>query len=197
MDGSGGAFAGDVRTSKGVRRPGKGGAALAALARGLLPLAAALTALAAPALAADHPPSTPSGLPVPRYVSLKFNEVNARAGPGDDHRLLWTYHVKGLPVQVVAETDQWRRICDPQLGLAWVHSRTVDGRRTVLQALSGPLPLRVAPKPTARVRAYMASRSIGSLDRCKDGWCRISVAGVEGWAPADMLWGTAEAPQCR
>ena len=60
--------------------------------------AAALT-LAGAALAADRP--TPSGLPVPRYVSLKFDTVNARAGPGDDHRLLWVYHARGLPVQVV------------------------------------------------------------------------------------------------
>ena len=35
---------------------------------------------------------TPSGLPVPRYVTLKFDAVNARAGPSDDHKLLWVYH---------------------------------------------------------------------------------------------------------
>jgi SH3-like domain-containing protein len=152
-------------------------------------------ALAAPAAAAER--TTPSGLPVPRYVSLKFAEVNARAGPGDDHRLLWTYHVKGLPVQVVAETDQWRRICDPQLGLAWVHGRTVDGRRNVLQVEANALPLRAAPRPDGKIKAFMASRSIGSLDKCKDGWCRISVAGIDGWAPAGALWGTADAAQCK
>ena len=59
----------------------------------------------------DHP--TPSGLPVPRYVSLKFDSVNARAGPSDDHRLLWVFHARGLPVQVIAETEDWRRVCDP------------------------------------------------------------------------------------
>ena len=90
--------------------------------------------------------TTPSGLPVPRYVSLKFAEVNARAGPGDDSRLLWVYRAKGLPVQVVAETDEWRRICDPEGGLAWVHKRTTDGRRTVMRLAAGPLPLHSAAK---------------------------------------------------
>src|SRR6201991_3487678 len=92
---------------------------------------AALVLLAAasvygPAQAAPPAPErqTPSGMPVPRYVSLKFDKVNARAGPGDDHRLLWVYKVKGLPVQVVAETAEWRRICDPDGKLAWVHRRT-------------------------------------------------------------------------
>lgn len=165
-------------------------------------LAACLAAMAAlagaaSALAADAERSTPSGLPVPRYVSLKFDEVNARAGPGDDHRLLWIYRVRGLPVQVVAETSEWRRICDPEHGLAWVHRRTTDGRRLVLQARSSALPLRAAPKTDGRVKAYMAPRSLGSLDRCKGGWCRIKVDRIDGWAPAAALWGTAEAPQCR
>jgi SH3-like domain-containing protein len=70
---------------------------------------------------------------VPRYVSLKYGEVNARVGPDEAHRLLWIYKAKGLPVQVVAETREWRRICDPEGNLAWVHKRTTDGRRTAMR----------------------------------------------------------------
>ena len=124
-----GAHAGVDRTSSLKGRAIKGGGAKRAALAALLVLAAA-----APALAANAERSTPSGLPVPRYVTLKFGEVNARAGPGDDHRLLWIYRVRGLPVQVVAETTEWRRICDPEQGLAWVHRRTTDGRRMVMQA---------------------------------------------------------------
>ena len=70
-----------------------------------LMMASALSGVAASAARAqDAERQTPSGLPVPRYVSLKYNDANARSGPGDDHRLLWIYHVRGLPVQVVAET---------------------------------------------------------------------------------------------
>ncbi|MEO8113685.1 MAG: SH3 domain-containing protein [Phenylobacterium sp.] len=141
--------------------------------------------------------STPSGLPVPRYVSLKFDRVNARAGPGDDHRLLWVYRVRGLPVQVVAETSEWRRICDPQGGLAWVHKRTTDGRRMVMNLEARPAPLRGKPKADAPTKAYLTPRSLAALDRCGKGWCRVSVEGVSGWAREGELWGTAEAAQCR
>ncbi len=188
-----GAHAGVERTSSGKGAVFKGGGSKRAGFSGLLVAAA----LALPVAAAEPPErSTPSGLPVPRYVTLKFDEVNARAGPGDDHRLLWIYRVRGLPVQVVAETAEWRRICDPDHGLAWVHRRTTDGRRMVMQAQSAVLPLRAGPKPDSRVRAYMAPRSLGSLDHCKGGWCRIKVDRIEGWAPASALWGTAEPPQC-
>jgi SH3-like domain-containing protein len=148
------------------------------------------------AWAAEVECSTPSGLPVPRYVSIKVDPARARAGPSEDHRVLWVYHARGMPVQVVAETAQWRRICDPEGGLAWVHSRVIDGRRTVMQTQVQPIPLRAAPQAQARVRAYMAPRSIGGLDRCKDGWCKVKVGRIEGWTPEATVWGAKPAAQC-
>jgi SH3-like domain-containing protein len=139
---------------------------------------------------------TPSGLPVPRYVSLKFDPVNARAGPSDDHRLLWVYHARGLPVQVVAETAEWRRICDPDGGLSWVHKRTTDGRRMVMQQTPAPLPLRAQPRADGKVVAYMAPKAVAAFDRCQKDWCRVHVGQADGWAEASAFWGVAETPQC-
>ena len=140
---------------------------------------------------------TPSGLPVPRYVSLKFDKVNARSGPGDDHKLLWVYQVRGLPVQVVAETSEWRRICDPEGGRVWVHRRTTDGRRTVMNTRKGPVALSHKPKPDAQAVAFLNPRALATLVRCDQGWCRVRVDGVTGWTREGELWGPAEAPQCR
>jgi SH3-like domain-containing protein len=145
--------------------------------------------------AKDHP--TPSGLPVPRYVSLKFDSVNARSGPSDDHRLLWVFHAKGLPVQVIAETEDWRRICDPDGQVSWVHRRTTDGRRMVMRTQPGRVAMLSGPDPRASVVAYLAPRALAAMDRCKDGWCKIKVGNLGGWTPAGALWGTADAPQCR
>ncbi len=168
--------------------------AAARIALGLAAIAAGLAAAGAWA-AEDRP--TPSGLPVPRYVSLKFSEVNARAGPGDDHRLLWIYKTRGLPVQVVAETAEWRRVCDPSGGVAWVHRRTTDGRRMVMNRAAAPLALHRSAKAKASVKAVLGPRSLAALDRCAKGWCNVRAGGVSGWAPAASVWGTAEAAQCR
>ena len=152
-------------------------------------------ALVAPASAAER--QTPSGFPVPRYVTLKFDRVNARAGPGDDHRLLWVYRVRGLPVQVVAETAEWRRVCDPQGKLAWVHRRTTDGHRSVINLSPRPQPLFRKPKAGAQPAAFLNARAMASLARCEKGWCRVKAPGAAGWVREGALWGTAEAPQCR
>jgi SH3-like domain-containing protein len=139
---------------------------------------------------------TPSGLPVPRYVSLKFDEINARGGPGDDYRLLWVYRARGLPVQIVAETPEWRRVCDPMGGLAWVKATGIDGRRTAMRLSSQPLALTREPRARAPVSAVLAGRALAGLDRCRDGWCRLKASGGSGWAPAAALWGTDERVQC-
>lgn len=160
-------------------------------------LAAAPPGAGVAAEAARAQRRTPSGLPVPRYVSLKFGEVNARGGPGDDYRLLWTYRARGLPLQVIAETTDWRRVCDPEGAVAWVHQRTVDTRRTVMRARPQPLAIHRRPDAASSTVALMAGRALGSLDDCRDGWCRIAVGRVRGWSPAAELWGTEERLQCQ
>src|SRR5579871_4195265 len=84
---------------------------------------------------------TPSGFCVPRWLSLKRGEVFGRKGPGKDYPPAFVYHAKGLPVQVVDETSEWRKICDPDGGETWVASAMVDGRRTAMNTGQAPLAL--------------------------------------------------------
>jgi SH3-like domain-containing protein len=160
----------------------------------LLAAAFALTAPGATAVADAR--VTPSGLPVPRYVTLKFGSVNARSGPGDDYPALWVYQVRGLPVQVIAESSEWRRICDPDRGVAWVHMRTTDGRRNVMRTAATPLAVHASPRADARTLAVLQPRALAALQRCESGWCRIKADGVSGWVQASGLWGVDERPQC-
>jgi SH3-like domain-containing protein len=139
----------------------------------------------------------PSGLPVPRWVSLKFDKVNARAGPGDDHRLLWVYRVRNLPVQVIQETTDWRRVCDPDGGLAWVHKRTTNGERTAMNLNASALPLAAGPNTGAAVRALWTPRSLGALKQCKGGWCQVQVGDARGWVRQGAVWGGKQGAVCR
>ncbi|WP_293386484.1 SH3 domain-containing protein [Phenylobacterium sp.] len=140
---------------------------------------------------------TPSGMPVPRYVSLKFGQVNARAGPGDDHKLLFVYKVRGLPLQVVAETSEWRRVCDPEGTLAWVHKRVTDGRRMTMNTAAQAVPLLKRPKDGFSAAAFLNPHALAALDRCDKGWCKVKADRASGWVREGALWGTADTPQCR
>ena len=153
---------------------------------------------ATPAAVSDQGPNHPgpSGLPVPRYVSLKFDKVNARGGPGDDYPLKWVYRVKGLPLQVVAETDEWRRVCDSDGSMSWVHRRTTDARRTVMRLQAQDLALRARPDDAAPETATLVGHAIADLKDCRGDWCRIAVQRAKGWVRSSEVWGLAPAPQC-
>ncbi len=140
---------------------------------------------------------TPSGYCVPRYLSLKRGEVFGRKGPGKDYPVVFVYHALGLPVQVIDETVDWRRICDPDGGTAWVSRAMVDGRRTVIALGASPLPLRRRPDDASPSSASLRPRSVAALGESRDGWVKVNADGAAGWVKAAEVWGLASGPQCR
>ena len=140
---------------------------------------------------------TPSTLPVPRFVSLKFGEVYARKGPGEDHRILWVWRSKGMPLEVVAETSDWRRVRGPDGVPAWAHKRGLDGRLTVMRVKPGRIPMRASPKADGRVVAWLLPSAVAGLERSEGGWRLIKASGETGWVPAAEVWGAGGPTPCR
>ncbi len=133
-----------------------------------------------------------SGLPLPRFVSLKSNKVNVRKGPGEDFGIAWIFVKSRLPVEVTQEYDNWRRIRDSDGQEGWVFQSLLSGERTAVVApweKGPPLPLRTEPAATAAISAYVGPGVLASVDRCHAGWCRISEARFRGWIQQDRLWG--------
>lgn len=153
----------------------------------LPPLLALFAAAAATPHAAAQSCDTFSGLPVPRFVSLRFNEAAGRAGPSEDHPIAWMYRRAGLPVQVIAETPDWRRVRDPDGEEVWMHRRLLSGRRAV-RALSGADML-ARPEDEAALVARIEPGAVLWLERCRAGWCRLEADGQRGWAEASAFWG--------
>lgn len=133
---------------------------------------------------------TPSGQPVPRWLSLKSDKVRARYGPGLDYRILWEYRAAGLPVQVIAETTEWRKICDAQGAVAWVHRSVVSSRRHVMNATAREIPIRARRSESSPVRARLSPHAVVSLDECEDGWCEVRARRLRGWVPQTAVFGT-------
>ena len=75
-----------------------------------------------------------SRLPIPRFVSLKSDRVNLHEGPSKDHRTMWVYERAGLPVEITAEFETWRKIRDSEGTEGWVLHSLLSGRRTALVA---------------------------------------------------------------
>ena len=139
---------------------------------------------------------TPTGLDVPRWVTLKSSRVRARQGPGLDYRILWEYRAAGLPVQVIAETREWRKVCDPEGSIAWIHRTVASGRRTVFNATAVEVPVHTGRSDESPLRARLSARAIVPLDECESGWCRIRARKLRGWVRAGAVFGTEGHPLC-
>jgi SH3-like domain-containing protein len=139
---------------------------------------------------------TPSGQPVPRWLSLKSDEVRARFGPGLDYRILWEYRVSGLPVQVVAETREWRKICDPEGGVAWVHRSVVSSRRSAFNASDVEIPIRSGPSATTALRARLSPHTLVAMEDCEGGWCEVRVRRMRGYVRQGDVFGSQDRALC-
>ncbi len=150
--------------------------------------------LAAAALAAeDGPRPAPerggeTGLPVPRFVSLASDKVNVRTGPGVRYPIAWQFVRRGLPVEVVAEFEYWRRIRDQDCAEGWVHKSLLSGQRAAL-VTGGMRSLLAKPEPTAEPAAQLEPGVRVRLLACRDAWCRVDAGGVRGFLPRAQLWG--------
>ncbi|WP_068115402.1 SH3 domain-containing protein [Tropicimonas marinistellae] len=129
-----------------------------------------------------------TNLPLPRYVSLKAAEGNARRGPSLSHRIDWVYKRRALPLQVTAEFGHWRRVRDRDGAGGWMHYSLLSGARTVLVE-QDMVALRARPANDSMEVAKVQSGVVARLGECTPGWCRITAGGERGWVRKTALWG--------
>ena len=164
--------------------------------RAILAISAALAALIAlgctpmPAWASSD--AVTSGLPVPRFVSLKADRVTVRGGPDKDHDVAWIYTRAGWPVEITAEFENWRRIRDCDGAEGWVYHSLLSGKRTAavqLKTKTDLAPLYQNPDAHSGVTARLQVGVLGSVKQCTGTWCQISGDGFAGWVEQSALWG--------
>ncbi|MBO6553427.1 MAG: SH3 domain-containing protein [Roseitalea sp.] len=142
----------------------------------------------------------PSGLPLPRFVSLKAERVNMRVGPGKQYAVAWRYVKTGLPLEVIQEYDNWRRVRDSEGDTGWIHGSLLSGTRTAIAT-----PWRNARDARNVITLYAESRAgaeavaklqpgvVGKIERCDGAWCELEVRHkdrtLSGFVAQADLWG--------
>ena len=131
---------------------------------------------------------TETGLPIPRYVTLRAKEVNVRAGPGSRFPIEWVFQRPDLPVEIVTEFDIWRKVRDVDGTEGWVHRSMLSGRRSVI-VIGMIRALRRSPDTGAPVVARLEPGVVAELETCRREWCEVEVAGFSGWVHRSHIWG--------
>jgi SH3-like domain-containing protein len=136
--------------------------------------------------------AAPSGLPVPRFVSIKADRVNVRGGPDKDHDVAFIYTRVGWPVEITAEFENWRRIRDSDGSEGWVYHSLLSGKRMAavqLKVKTDIASLHAKPDPSSPVTAQLEVGVLGTVKACTGTWCHIVGDKFDGWVEQDDLWG--------
>lgn len=134
----------------------------------------------------------PSGLPLPRFVSLKAEKVNVRRGPNSDYPVSWVFQRRGLPVEIIAESENWRRIRDSEGAEGWILQNMLSGKRTAMVAPWRPnenFPLHAEPGKEGALVARIAAGVVAEIGKCRREWCEVSAGGFDGYIEQANLWG--------
>ncbi|MEE4339302.1 SH3 domain-containing protein [Erythrobacter sp.] len=150
----------------------------------VLAVVAAVSLVVSPASAQDRE--------TPYWATLRFDKVNLRVGPSREYRIDWVYQRKGLPVKVVRIREGWRLVEDAEGTMGWISESQLSRSRGALIVGEGLADMREGPDPASGLRWRAEPGVVGQLQRCRDNWCEIDVAGRTGWVLADRLWGDEE-----
>jgi len=152
-------------------------------------LSMAFTTLSA--MARENTTLGKSGYPVPRYVSLARDTVNVRTGPDGKYPIIWVFKKAGLPVKVIAEYKDWRKIVDSEGAQGWIWGPLLSSKRTAL-IINEEQVLLKNPAKDETVAVIAESGVIGKIKECNDGWCELDVDGFKGWLEQPDFWGTLD-----
>ena len=135
--------------------------------------------------------SQSTGLPLPRFVSLAATETNVRTGPAETFPIRWVFTRRGVPVQIVEESLDWRRIVDHEGDTGWIHASLLSSRRTIL--VTGDVrPLRRTPRSDARV-VLLAEPMVMAIFEPRRRLVPVEIDGRRGWLERGQFYGVAEA----
>ena len=135
----------------------------------------------------ENDPAT-SGLPVPRFAALRSGEVNMRTGPGTRYPIEWVFIHQGLPVEIIAEYEIWRRVREPDGTEGWVHKISLTGKRSAI-VTGASRDLRHDHDDKASVVAHLEVGAIGQLISCNPEWCKLKFNGIKGYLRKKDFWG--------
>ncbi|WP_246704511.1 SH3 domain-containing protein [Rhizobium sp. P32RR-XVIII] len=149
--------------------------------------------LQAPTAAAGMAKGRETGLPIPRFVSLKANGGRMRIGPSLEYAAKWVYTKRGVPFEITAEYDNWREVRDCDGVSGWMHRALLSSQRTAVVGpwLKAPVALHATPGDSSQITARLSARVGLQINSCDGDWCAVAVTGhaARGFLHQSSIWG--------
>ena len=130
-----------------------------------------------------------TGFKIPRYVSLKFNEVNLRVGSSTNYPIILTYTKKNFPVEIIRELKLWREVVDLKGNKGWIRQNLLQGERFAIIRSKVSEYVKIYSKPKGKEIGKIGNNNIVKINKCILQWCKITHSNKSYWIQSKLLWG--------
>ena len=130
-----------------------------------------------------------TGLEIPRFVSLKSNDVNLRVGPSTNYPIRLKYITQNLPIEIIDEFDVWRQARDHNGTIGWLHKSLIKGERYILTGYKNEKEINLYNIPNGKIIGVIKKNNILDLKMCIIDWCKVSQNKIKGWLLKKNIWG--------
>ena len=130
-----------------------------------------------------------TGYKLPRFVSLKSDNVNLRVGPSENYPIKLKYITQNFPVEIIDEYDVWRQVRDLNDKVGWIHKSLLKGDRYIIIKSKNNVKYNLHNYPNGKKIGLIKKNNIVELKKCLKDWCLIKHKKIKGWILKKHLWG--------
>lgn len=124
------------------------------------------------------------------FVSLRSNETNVRAGPGQHYPIKFIFKAKNVPLHVVSEFDNWNEVEDYEGQTGWISKSLLTKRRSLMvQTAQDVVNLYSKRNENSRILFKLKNHVIGDYIGCEKEWCMMEVENKRGWIKRNLVFG--------
>ena len=122
------------------------------------------------------------------YLTLKYNKVNVRYGPGRDYPIKYVYKKKNLPVKIIDKKENFKKIIDFKKNSGWIHTSQLKNSKSFI-LLKDQILFSKATKHSKPLFKISKGRLL-IVKKCKKNWCRVKTENFLGWVKTNEIWGS-------
>ncbi len=122
------------------------------------------------------------------FLTLKYNRVKVRQGPSFEYPVKFIYKKKYLPIKIIDNKDNFRKITDLKNNNGWIHVSQLSKKKSAINIHNLSIIFK-KPNIYSQPMAKLEKGKIVIVKKCKEDWCKIITNDYKGWIFKNYLWG--------
>ena len=122
------------------------------------------------------------------FLTLRNDKVNLRQGPSFEYPVKIFYKKKFLPVLILDQYDNFRKIRDHENNTGWIHVSQLSKKKAAI-AIDDKLIVFSSPTIYSNPKVFLNKGRLCLIIKCQTEWCKVKVDKYKGWVKKSYLWG--------